>query len=62
MNNKQWSTLAAILSITGLELYAISQGIDGILLAGAIAVIAGLAGYEAGSIVKHVVDKLKPKP
>lgn len=37
--------MTAIGAIVGLEIYAISQGIDGTLLAGALALIAGLAGY-----------------
>lgn len=37
--------LSAIASITVLELYALSQGIDGTLLSAAVAVIAGLGGY-----------------
>lgn len=44
--------IIAILTITALEAYAISQNIDGVLLAGAIAVIAGLGGYTAKAIRK----------
>ena len=37
--------MTAIGAIAGLEACAISKGIDGTLLAGALALIAGLAGY-----------------
>lgn len=37
--------MAAIAAITTLELFALSQGIDGILLTAVIATIAGLAGW-----------------
>lgn len=55
-------TIIAILAITALEVIAITQGLNGTLLAGSIAVIAGLGGYTAGRIgVKHDKDK-KPPP
>ena len=37
----------AIGSITILEVYALSQGINGVLLTGVIAIVAGLAGWMA---------------
>jgi len=40
-------TLFAISCITTLEVIAIANGLDGTLLAGAVAVIAGLGGYSA---------------
>lgn len=39
-------SLAAIAAITGIELYALSQGINGTLMTVAFSVIAGLAGYN----------------
>lgn len=39
--------MIAILVIGALEAYAMSQGINGVLLAGSVAVIAGLGGYTA---------------
>jgi len=45
--------LVAIIAICALEIYALSQGINGVTLAGAVAVIAGLGGYGA--------SKLRPK-
>jgi len=38
--------IIAILCITILEIVAITQGINGALLAGSIAIIAGLGGYQ----------------
>lgn len=49
------TTLTSILAITAIELYALRQGINGVLLAGAIAIISGLGGYEA----KHLVQLFK---
>jgi len=40
-------TILAIICITILEIVAITQGVNGALLAGTIAVIAGLGGYQA---------------
>jgi len=37
----------AILCITALEAWAMTHGVDGTALAGAIAVIAGLGGFVA---------------
>lgn len=39
------TSIIAILAITALEIVAIAQGINGALLAGSIAIIAGLGGY-----------------
>lgn len=39
--------IVAIIVIGALEAYAINQQINGVLLAGSIAVIAGLGGYIA---------------
>jgi len=39
------TSIIAILCITALEIVAIANNINGALLAGAIAVIAGLGGY-----------------
>ncbi len=39
--------IIAIIIIAGLEAYAISQHLNGVLLAGSIAIIAGLAGWSA---------------
>ncbi|MBA7712380.1 hypothetical protein ES703_121354 [subsurface metagenome] len=44
---KKLTPIIAILTIGALEAFAISQGVNGVLLAGSIAVIAGLGGYAA---------------
>lgn len=41
------TTIIAILAITGLTAYALSLHIDGVLLAGSVAILAGLGGYVA---------------
>jgi len=41
-------TTIAILCITALEIIALANDINGALLAGSIAIIAGLGGYTAG--------------
>lgn len=38
--------------ITGLEIYALSQGINGVILTGVIAIIAGAIGYAVPSPLK----------
>jgi hypothetical protein len=46
-------TTLAIICVTALEVIALCNGINGALLAGSIAIIAGLGGYE----VKRRVNK-----
>jgi len=46
------ASIIAILCITALEIVAITQGINGALLAGSIAIIAGLGGYAIKRKVK----------
>ena len=41
--------VVAIAAIAGLEAWAIHNGIDGVALAAAVALIAGIAGYIAPS-------------
>ena len=50
---KSLTPCLAILSIAGLEFYAISQGINGVLLAGSIAAISGIGGYQ----IKKITEK-----
>lgn len=47
MNVQKLTPIISIVSISGLMAYAVHQGINGVLLAGVIAVIAGLGGYIA---------------
>lgn len=46
LNDMNWTAIVAILSITVLELYALSQGINGLMLSGGLVVIAGLGGFQ----------------
>ena len=50
------SVIVAIISLTVLELYALSCGIDGQLFSLVVAMIGGLAGYSMTEIKK---DKVK---
>ena len=45
--------LAAILAITGIESYALYQGIDGVALSTSIAALAAIAGATA----RHLIGK-----
>jgi len=44
--------ILSILCITALEVVALCNGINGALMAGSIAIIAGLGGYTAGKKLK----------
>jgi len=44
-------TIAAIAGITIIELYALYQGIDGILLTFVIATLSGLGGYKFKNVL-----------
>lgn len=46
------TSIIAILCITALEIVAIANNINGALLAGSIAIIAGLGGYAVKRKVK----------
>ncbi len=46
------TAIIAIICITALEIVAITQGINGALLAGSIGIIAGLGGYAVKRKVK----------
>lgn len=41
-----------IVTITGLETYALSQGVDGAALTAALAAIAGIGGAGIGRLMK----------
>lgn len=54
---KDWNaliTLTGILCLTALAIVALANGIDGMILAGSMAIIGGLAGFT-GKVLK---DKL----
>jgi len=42
-----------IACLTGLEVYALSQGIDGIMLVTVVAIISGAIGYTIPSPIKN---------
>lgn len=46
--NKTIIACVAMVCITGLELYAINQGIDGASLSAVIAVLGAIVGYAFG--------------
>jgi len=50
-------TITVILCITAIELYALHLGINGVMLAAVIAILAGIAGFE----VKPLIQLLRPK-
>ncbi len=50
-----WVVMVAMLCIAGLEAYALYLGVDGVILSLAVAVIAGLGGFE----IKAIKDKVK---
>lgn len=57
---KQIAPIVAMFIVGGLEAYAISQGLNGALLAGATAVVAGLGGYTLKTSKKS--EKTNDKP
>lgn len=54
------ATITAIICITILEIFAMSQGINGVALAGACTVIAGLGGWQASKATKKKPPEDKP--
>lgn len=54
MKEKPWPVLCtAIVAIVVIELYALSQHVNGVMLATAIAAIAGIAGFKVRDIIKR---------
>lgn len=51
---RRWAAVAAlgILAITGVEVYALSQGINGTALTASLAAIAGLGGAGIGRFLR----------
>lgn len=45
---KTIEAVAGMICITAIELYAISQGIDGSILSVVVGILAGLGGYTLG--------------
>ena len=52
--------IIAILCITILEIVAITQGINGVALAAACTIIAGLGGWTAKKVKDTKSEKRKP--
>lgn len=46
------ATITAIVAITTLLMFALSQGINGVALAGGLTIIGGLGGYIARGLFK----------
>ena len=51
---RRWAAVAAleIVSVTALDLYALTQGINGTFLTTSLAAIAGLGGTGVGRLLK----------
>lgn len=49
MRDSTFKACIAMLSIVLLEVYALSQGINGVVLTAVIGALAGLGGYTIGS-------------
>ena len=51
---RRWAAVAAlgIVSVTARELYALTQGINGMALKASLAAIAGLGGTGVGRLLK----------
>ena len=51
---RRWAAVAAlgIVSVTALEFYALSQGINGTALTASLAAVAGLGGTGVGRLLK----------
>ena len=52
--SRPWAVVAGlgIIAVSGIETYALSQGIDGIALTASLAAIAGLGGAGLGRCVR----------
>jgi hypothetical protein len=54
MKDETKLSIIAIIAILILEGLAIYKGMDGTLLAGVIAIVAGLAGYESHKAITEI--------
>ena len=52
--SRRWAVVAGmgIVAVSGIETYALSQGIDGTALTASLAAIAGLGGAGLGRILR----------
>jgi len=46
-------TITAMVCISAIEIYALSQSIDGVALSACIAILAGLGGYSAKAMLNR---------
>jgi hypothetical protein len=51
--------LVAIISVAGMECFAMAHGHDGVILISAITVVAGIAGYQLPNIIKNMRNNHK---
>lgn len=51
--------VVAMVCIAAMQIYAMSQGHDGLILVTCIAVIAGIAGYKMPSLLEQIKNKSK---
>jgi len=58
---KDWTPIVSIIAIVALELVAVCKSLNGVMLAGSIALIAGLGGYTAKSFKDKVSKPKKEK-
>ena len=54
------TAILAIICITALEIVALANSVNGALLAGSIAIIAGLGGWTAKKVKDTKSEKRKP--
>ena len=54
---KKVTPIVAIIIIGGLEAYAMHLGFNGVALSGSVAIIAGLGGFAARSVVSKPKNK-----
>ena len=56
--NLDWRVACtALVCIAGIEIYALSQGVNGLILASSIGVIAGITGYVLPNNLIKIVKK-----
>lgn len=51
--------MTAIICLTTIEIYALYQGIDGLLFTIVVAIIAGIAGFEAKPLISAFKSRKK---
>jgi len=46
--------VTSMLCITALVIFALSKGLDGLILSGGMAILGGLAGYKANDVKNKI--------